>query len=75
MVRVLAAAPERRSKIYSLSRRPPPETSYTDLGVGGKRMEDVSVDFLGDVEGTKGALGKIDRVVSFSSLQRRFGRR
>jgi NAD(P)-dependent dehydrogenase (short-subunit alcohol dehydrogenase family) len=48
MVRVLAAAPERWSKIYCLSRRPPPENFFTDLGEGAKRVEHVSVDFLSD---------------------------
>jgi NAD(P)-dependent dehydrogenase (short-subunit alcohol dehydrogenase family) len=48
MVRVLAAAPERWSRIYCLSRRPPPENFFTDLGEGAKRVEHVSVDFLSD---------------------------
>ena len=46
MVRVLAAAPERWSKIYCLSRRPPPENFFSDLGEGAKRVEHISVDFL-----------------------------
>ena len=62
MVRVLAAAPERWSKIYCLSRRPPPKNFYTDLGEGSERVEHVSVDFLGDIEGIKDALKNIDRV-------------
>jgi len=46
MVRVLSAAPERWKKIYCLSRRPPPENFFKDLGEGASRVEHVSVDFL-----------------------------
>lgn len=48
MVRVLAAAPERWSKIYCFSRKPPPANFFDDLGEGAKRVEHISVDFLGD---------------------------
>lgn len=46
MVRVLAAAPERWSKIYCLSRRTPPSNFFDDLGEGAKRVEHISVDLL-----------------------------
>ena len=65
LVRVLAAAPERWSKIYCLSRRPPPENFYSDLGDGDEvkqRVKHVSVDFLGDVEAIVEALKGIERV-------------
>lgn len=54
MVKVLAAAPERWSKIYCLSRRPPPDYFFDDLGEGAARVEHVEVDFLD----TSGAIGK-----------------
>ncbi|KAL3462669.1 hypothetical protein BJX64DRAFT_299414 [Aspergillus heterothallicus] len=73
MVRVLAAAPERWSKIYCLSRRPPPENFFTDLGEGAKRVEHVSVDFLSDPSEIAGQLGKgvskVDYVFFFSYMQ------
>jgi hypothetical protein len=47
MVRVLTAAPERWSKIYCLSRRPPPINFYEDLGEGATRVEHIAIDFLG----------------------------
>ena len=62
LVRVLSAAPERWSKIYCLSRRPPPENFYTDLGDGASRVEHINVDFLGDPAKVAEALSKIDRV-------------
>lgn len=48
MVRVLAAAPERWSKIYCLSRRPPPSNFFEDLGEGARRVTHIPVDFLAD---------------------------
>lgn len=48
MVRVLAAAPERWSKIYCLSRRPPPSNFFADLGEGAQRVTHIPVDFLAD---------------------------
>lgn len=54
MVKVLAAAPERWSKIYCLSRRPPPDYFFEDLGEGASRVEHVEVDFLD----TSGGIGK-----------------
>lgn len=54
MVKVLAAAPERWAKIYCLSRRPPPDYFFRDLGEGAARVEHVEVDFLD----TSGAIGK-----------------
>ncbi|KAJ0413957.1 hypothetical protein BJY00DRAFT_295991 [Aspergillus carlsbadensis] len=73
MVRVLAAAPERWSKIYCLSRRPPPENFFTDLGDGAKRVEHVSVDFLSEPAEIAKQLGKgiskVDYVFFFSYMQ------
>lgn len=48
MVRVLAAAPERWSRIYCLSRRPPPSNFFGDLGEGARRVTHIPVDFLAD---------------------------
>jgi hypothetical protein len=48
MVKVLAGSPERWSKIYCLSSRPPPENFFSDLGEGAKRVEHLVVDFLDD---------------------------
>ena len=64
LVRVLAAAPERWNKIYCLSRRPPPENFYSDLGdveEVKERVKHVSVDFLGDVQGITEALKEVER--------------
>jgi NAD(P)-dependent dehydrogenase (short-subunit alcohol dehydrogenase family) len=70
MVRVLAAAPERWSKIYCLSRRPPPENFFTDLGEGAKRVEHVSVDFLSDPEEIAGRLREgINKVYVLNILE------
>lgn len=46
MVKVLAASPERWSKVYCLSRRPPPDYFFRELGDGAARVEHVEVDFL-----------------------------
>lgn len=64
LVRVLASAPERWSRIYCLSRRPPPENFYSDLGDEEvkKRVKHVSVDFLGDVQGIVDALKGVEKV-------------
>lgn len=48
MVKVLAAAPERWSKIYCLSRRPPPDYFFHGLGEGAQRVEHVEADFLAE---------------------------
>ncbi|KAI8952902.1 hypothetical protein F4801DRAFT_599373 [Xylaria longipes] len=45
MVKVLAASP-RWSKILCLSRRPPPENFFGDLGAGAQRVEHLAVDLL-----------------------------
>ena len=50
MVKVLCAAPERWSKIYCLSRRPPPDYFYDGLGEGATRVEHVEADFLAKPE-------------------------
>lgn len=56
MVRVLASAPERWSKIYCLSRRSPPDNFFEDLGEGAKRVEHIPVDFLGEESEIAGRL-------------------
>lgn len=48
LVRVLAAHPERWSQIYCLSRRPPPDNFFEDLGEGAKRVKHIAVDFLSE---------------------------
>ena len=50
MVKVLSAAPKRWKKIYCLSRRPPPDYFFSELGEGASRVEHVSSDFLADPE-------------------------
>ncbi|KAK5175839.1 uncharacterized protein LTR77_000979 [Saxophila tyrrhenica] len=73
MVKVLAAAPQRWSKIYCLSRRPPPDYFFDGLGDGAKRVEHVEADFLGSpeqlAEMMKGKIGKVDHVFFFSYTQ------
>lgn len=48
MVKVLAASPERWTRIYCLSRRPPPANFFDDLGNGASRVKHISVDFLSE---------------------------
>lgn len=48
MVKALAASPQRWSKIYCLSSRPPPSNFFDDLGEGAQRVEHIAIDFLGD---------------------------
>ncbi|OAA65377.1 NAD(P)-binding domain protein [Niveomyces insectorum RCEF 264] len=73
MVRVLAAAPQRWRKIYCLSRRPPPDNFFEDLGEGAQRVEHISVDFLAApakiAEALKGKVDKVDHVFFFSYMQ------
>ncbi|KAJ5082886.1 hypothetical protein N7532_011929 [Penicillium argentinense] len=73
MVRVLAAAPQRWSRIYCLSRRPPPENFFQDLGDGAPRVEHISVDFLSDplhiAEALKEKIQRVDHVFFFSYMQ------
>lgn len=45
MVKVLAAS-ERWAKVYCLSRRPPPDTFFTDLGADAGKVEHLLIDFL-----------------------------
>ncbi|CAK1357288.1 hypotheticalsprotein [Cercospora beticola] len=72
MVRALCSAPERWSKIYCLSRRPPPAYFYEGLEGGEDRVEHVEVDFLTEpksiAEGLK-KIKKIDHVFFFSYAQ------
>ncbi|KAL4992092.1 hypothetical protein BDW68DRAFT_150493 [Aspergillus falconensis] len=73
MVRVLAASPERWSKIYCLSRRAPPSNFFTDLGDGAARVEHIPVDFLSETAEIAGRLRenipKVDYVFFFSYMQ------
>ncbi|KAL4906358.1 hypothetical protein BDW74DRAFT_177372 [Aspergillus multicolor] len=72
MVRVLAAASERWSKIYCLSRRTPPANFFTDLGDGAERVEHISIDFLDEVSNIASRLSvisKVDYVFFFSYMQ------
>lgn len=48
MVKALAAAPQRWSKIYCLSSRPPPDNFFDDLGEGAQRVEHLAINFLDD---------------------------
>lgn len=63
MVKVLSAAPERWSKIYCLSRSPPPDYFYQGLGEGASRVKHVAVDFLDDpaniAKSLKGHVAKV----------------
>lgn len=73
MVRVLAAAPERWSKIYCLSRRPPPSNFFADLGEGAQRVTHIPVDFLAETteiaDKLKSVIEKVDYVCFFSYMQ------
>lgn len=63
MVKILAQAPERWAKIYCLSRRPPPDYFFQELGDGADRVEHVEVDFLADPAAiAKSLTGKIPHV-------------
>jgi len=62
MLKVLAAAPERWSKIYCLSRRSPPDYFFEDLGDGAARVEHICADFLAEPAELAKCLGKIERV-------------
>lgn len=51
MVKVLAAAPQRWSRIYCLSSRAPPDNFFGDLGeAAAGRVEHLQVDFLDEPE-------------------------
>ncbi|KAL4784885.1 hypothetical protein BJX76DRAFT_347451 [Aspergillus varians] len=73
MVRVLAAAPRRWSRIYCLSRRPPPSNFFADLGEGAKRVKHICVDFLADqteiANQLKREIERVDYVCFFSYAQ------
>lgn len=63
MVKVLAASPNRWNKIYCLSRRPPPDYFFKDLGDGANRVEHVEIDFLSSPSDIgKSLQAKIDHV-------------
>ncbi len=61
MLKVLAAAPTRWKKIYCLSRRPPPDYFFSDLGEGASRVEHVCADFLSKPEEIASNLQKISQ--------------
>lgn len=62
MLKVLAAAPERWEKIYCLSRRPPPDYFFLDLGDGASRVEHVCADFLSEPADIAKTLKHISKV-------------
>jgi NAD(P)-dependent dehydrogenase (short-subunit alcohol dehydrogenase family) len=72
-LRVLAAAPERWSKIYALSRRPPPAKMMDLLGSSKDRIEHVACDFLANpsaiAQAIEGRIEKADVVFFYSYLQ------
>lgn len=72
-LRVLADAPERWSKIYALSRRPPPPRLMDLLGSGRERVEHVACDFLSSsdeiAKATKGKIQHVDAIFFYSYLQ------
>ncbi|KAH7413073.1 hypothetical protein BKA64DRAFT_637749 [Cadophora sp. MPI-SDFR-AT-0126] len=72
-LRVLASAPERWSKIYALSRRPPPPRLMNLVGEGKERVEHVACDFLLGPEeiarALKGRVHSVDAVFFYSYLQ------
>ncbi|MAD87906.1 MAG: hypothetical protein CL912_33510 [Deltaproteobacteria bacterium] len=74
-LRVLASAPERWSKIYALSRRPPPPRLMNLVGDGKERVEHVACDFLLGPEeiakALKGRVESVDAVFFYSYFQPR----
>ncbi len=74
MVKVLASAPERWSKIYCLSRRPPPDYFYAGLpDDSASRVHHVEADFLRSpeelAEKLRSKIDKVDHVFFFSYTQ------
>ncbi|KAK5708814.1 hypothetical protein LTR17_020357 [Elasticomyces elasticus] len=72
MVKVLAAAPGRWSKIYCASRRPPPDYFFTELGDGAERVEHIEADFLSEpakLAETLKRIPSLDYVFFFSYMQ------
>ncbi|KAJ4519210.1 hypothetical protein HRR81_001128 [Exophiala dermatitidis] len=59
MLKALVAAPQRWKKIYCLSRRPPPDYFFSDLGEGASRVEHISSDFLAEPAEVAKSLNKI----------------
>ncbi|KAL2061320.1 hypothetical protein VTL71DRAFT_7593 [Oculimacula yallundae] len=72
-LRVLSGAPERWSKIYALSRRPPPPKLLDLLGSGKERVEHVACDFLSSsdeiAKSIQGKISNVDAVFFYSYLQ------
>src|SRR3954467_122418 len=72
-LRVLASAPDRWSKIYALSRRPPPPRMMELLGNGKERVEHIACDFLEDpatiAKAMKGKIADVDSIFFYSYLQ------
>ena len=62
MLKVLAAAPKRWKKIYCLSRRPPPDYFFSELGEGASRVEHISADFLAEPAEIAKSLQQISQV-------------
>ncbi|KAH8893047.1 hypothetical protein GQ53DRAFT_861451 [Thozetella sp. PMI_491] len=73
MLKVLTAAPERWSKIYTLSRRPVPDYFLKELGPGRDRIHHVEADFLADpttlAKTLKSTVEKVDHIFFFSYMQ------
>jgi nucleoside-diphosphate-sugar epimerase len=72
MVKVLAASPQRWKRIYSASRRPPPDYFFSELGEGGKQVEHIEADFLAkptELAKTLKQMTSIDYVFFFSYMQ------
>ncbi len=61
MVRVLAAAPERWSKIFCASRRHLPDYLYRELGEGENRVQHIEADVLSDPSRLAHSLKCIDK--------------
>lgn len=72
-LRVLANAPDRWSKIYALSRRPPPPRLMDLLGSGKERVEHVACDFLNEPQAIadimKAIITRADAIFFYSYLQ------
>ncbi|KAK5722543.1 hypothetical protein LTR15_005774 [Elasticomyces elasticus] len=72
MVKVLAAAPGRWSKIYCASRRPPPDYFFSELEAGAERVEHIKADFLSEpakLAETLKRIPSLDYVFFFSYMQ------
>lgn len=69
MLKALVAAPQRWKKIYCLSRRPPPDYFFSELGEGASRVEHISADFLAEPAQIAKSLEKIPHVYAHCGAQ------